>query len=251
MKRVLIGDNRDELVTTLESLLKNWGYRAIASAEPDTFLEMLKELKPDLLILGPDILEDKKVASQITKIKIPCIYIQNTDVKADWCPNDEVLLYPVDVFELFSQVQDHLEKIPRRNIRLNVRMPSLYYKGTEPCIAEVLSLSPEGLFIKVGSKIEGIEDIRLVLPLIGMQKELEILGRIVYRVEPTPENNYMQGMGIEFTDMDEETICTLDKYVEGLLFHELNARQSSKNALNTEHLMKHSNKPTLQLTPAN
>lgn len=76
------------------------------------------------------------------------------------------------------------------------------------------------------------------------------MGRIVYRVEPTPENNYMQGMGIEFTEMDAETMHTLEQYVEGLLFHELNARQSSRNTLNTDHLRKHSGEPVLQLTPA-
>ena len=251
MKRVLIGDNREELVTTLESLLKNWGYRAISTSEPETILEMLKELNPDMLILGPDILKDKQVAGQVKKISTPAIYIQNPETKKGWRPDGEVLNYPVDVFELFSLVQGHLEKIPRRNIRLNVRIPGLYYKGSETRIAEVLSLSPEGLFLKIGSKIEGIDKIRLVLPLIGMQTELEVIGRIVYRVEPTPDNNYMQGMGIEFTEMDEVTIKTLDKYVEGLLFHELNARQSSRNSLNTEHLLKHNNEPTLQLTPAN
>ena len=255
MKRVLIGDNREELVTTLESLLKNWGYRAIATAEPATFLEMLKELKPDLLILGPDILDDQRVANLVKKVALPAVFVQDPATATDWPPDGAVISYPVDVFELFSQVQGHLEKIPRRNIRLNVRMPGLYYKGAETCIAEVLSLSPEGLFLKIGSKIEGVETIRLVLPLIGMQTELEIMGRIVYRVEPTPENNYMQGMGIEFTDIDQETMQTLDHYVEGLLFHELNARQSSRNTLDTSHLRKHNNSPdtgpSLQLTPAN
>jgi len=251
MKRVLIGDNREELVTTLESLLKNWGYRAISTADPDIILEMLKELKPDLLVLGPDILEDKNVAPIVKDLSIPCIYVDDPENKSSKRPKGDVIAYPVDVFELFSLVQGYLEKIPRRNIRLNVKMPSLYYQGAETCIAEVLSLSPEGLFLKVGSKIEGLKDIRLVLPLLGMQTELEIMGRIVYRVEPTPKNNYMQGMGIEFTEMDAETMRTLDQYVEGLLFKELSARQSSRNTLNTEHLRKHSDEPALQLTPAN
>ena len=250
MKRVLIGDNREELVTTLESLLKNWGYRAISTADPDTILEMLKELKPDLLILGPYILEEENVAAQVKKLTTPCIYVEDPETKTGKRPKADLIPYPVDVFELFSLVQGYLEKIPRRNIRLNVNIPSLYYKGAETCIAEVLSLSPEGLFLKIGSKVEEIENIRLVLPLLGMQTELEIMGRIVYRVEPTPENNYMQGMGIEFAEMNAETMHTLDQYVEGLLFNELNARQSSRNTLNTEHLRKHNREPALQLTPA-
>jgi Tfp pilus assembly protein PilZ len=249
MKRVLIGDNREELVTTLESLLKNWGYRAIATADPETFLEINRELKPDLLIIGPALLADKKIVTQIEKLTTPTIYIQQPESAPDWQPKGETLSYPVDIFKLFSFVQGHLEKIPRRNIRLDVRMPGLYYKNDEVCIAEVLSLSPEGLFLKTGSKIEKIDNIRLILPLIGMQTELEIMGRIVYRVEPTPDNNYMQGMGIEFTDIDAETVHILEHYVEGLLFNELNERQYSKNSLNTDHLRKHSNEPILQLTP--
>lgn len=250
MKRVLIGDKREELVTTLEALMKNWGYRAISTAEPEAMLEILKELKPDLLIMGPDLLEDKKVAEHVKAASSPCIYVKNPETKKNWRPKGEVIPYPVDVFKLFTLVQGYLEEIPRRNIRLNVRMPGLYYKGEETCIAEVLSLSPEGLFLKIGSKIEGIENIRLVLPLMGMQKELEILGRIVYRVDPIPENNYMQGMGIEFTEMTEETMNTLEQYVEGLLFNELNARESYRNALNTDHLRKHINEQTIILSPA-
>ena len=249
MKRVLIGDNREELVTTLESLLKNWGYRAIATAEPDNFLEMHKELKPDLLILGPALLADNKSTESIKKIVSPTLFIHDPDTDQDWSPKGDTLSYPIDIFKLFSLVQGHLEKIPRRNIRLDVRMPGLYYKNSEVCIAEVLSLSPEGLFLKTGSKIDKVDDIRLILPLIGMQTELEIMGRIVYRVEPTPDNNYMQGMGVEFTDVDEETAHILEHYVEGLLFNELNERQFSKNSLNTDHLRKHTDKRVLQLTP--
>ncbi len=250
MKRVLIGDDREELVTTLESLLKNWGYRAIATAEPETFIEMCQELEPDLFILGPTLFRHTKATAHIKKIIAPIIYIQDPEVETDWHPKGDILSYPVDIFKLFSNVQTYLEKIPRRNIRLNVKMPGLYYKDAKVCIAEVLSLSPEGLFLKTGSKIEPIEKIRLVIPLIGMQTELEIWGRIVYSVEPSPANNYIQGMGIEFIDVDPETMRLLEHYVEGLLFNELNERQCAKNTLNTDHLRKHDDNPVLHLTPA-
>ncbi len=249
MKRILIGDNREELVATLESLLKNWGYRAIATAESETFLEMHKELKPDLLIMGASFWEETSSSNQIKKISTPIIYIQETGKKTGETPEGETISYPVDIFKLFSSVQSRLEKIPRRNIRMTVKMPGLYYKEAGVCIAEVLSLSPEGLFLKTGSKIDKVDNIRLILPLIGMQTELEIEGRIIYRIEPTPTNNYMQGMGIEFTDVNAEIMQTLEQYVEGLLFNELNERQFSRNVLNTDHLRKHTDEPVLQLTP--
>jgi Tfp pilus assembly protein PilZ len=249
MKCVLIGDNRTELVSTLESLLKNWGYQTVSSTETESLMKRLKELKPDLLIMGSALRESKETIELANKIKIPIIYIQNQDTKATSALNKETLSYPVDIFKLFAATQGHLEKTPRRNIRLNVKMPGLYYKEKEVCIAEVLSLSTEGLFLKTGSQIGPVDKIQLILPLIGMQTELEIRGRIVYRIEPTQDNNYIQGLGIEFTDVDTETLQTLQHYVQGLLFNELTERQSAKNAVNTDHLCKHSDLQVLQLTP--
>lgn len=249
MKRVLISDNREELVTTLESLLKNWGYRTISTAEPERFLEICKELEPDLMILGPALFATASTTKQIKTFDTPRIFILDPETQPDWQPLGEILAYPVDIFKLFALVQGHLEKIPRRNIRLNVRMPGLYYKNSEVCIAEILSLSPEGLFLKTGSKLEVSNNIKLVLPLIGMQTELEVLGRVVYQIEPTPDNNYMQGMGIEFTDMNQNMMHALEQYVEGLLLNQLNDRQYSSNVLCTDHLRKHSDPPVLQLTP--
>lgn len=250
MKRVLIGDNREELVSTLESLLKNWGYRAISTADPKNLIEICRELEPDLMIIGPALLNEKKTSTVIEELETPRISVEDPLSNPDWRPEGEVLKYPIDVFELFSKVQGQLEKIPRRNIRLNVRMPGLYYNETGPCIAEILSLSPEGLFLKIGSKMDKVENISLVLPLIGMQTEVEVMGRVAYRVNPTPENNYMQGMGIEFTELDEQTMQILEKYVEGLLFSELSERPYFKETLSSNKLVRQSIQGTLQTSSA-
>lgn len=249
MKRVLIGDNREEWVSTLESLLKNWGYRAIATESPESFLEIQQELEPDLLIVGPSLFAEKVSAARINRLETHRISIKDPQNKPTWRPQGAVLDFPVDVFQLFSMVQQRLEKIPRRNIRLNVRMPGLYDNGNGPCIAEVLSLSPEGLFLKTGTKLDRIEDLNLVLPLIGMQTELEIRGRIAYRVEPAPENNYMQGLGIEFVDLDSARMEVLEQYVEGLLFNELNERPYFIETLRTTSLLNPDPDSTLLLTP--
>ena len=54
MKRILIGDSRDELLSTLEVILKNWGYRALATSDADEFLSLLDELTPDFNHCRPD-----------------------------------------------------------------------------------------------------------------------------------------------------------------------------------------------------
>ena len=53
MKRILIGDVREELLSALEVILKNWGYRALCTSNPEEFLSLHDELSPDLLLADP------------------------------------------------------------------------------------------------------------------------------------------------------------------------------------------------------
>ena len=250
MKRILIGDSREALLSTLEVILKTWGYRTLSTSAPDEFLELLDELDPELLLVGPKVLSNKKVASKIDATKAVLILIEDSQVKPIKSRATEKLAYPVDVFKLFELVQKTLEKIPRKNIRLNVRLPSMYYHGDAPCIAEIVSLSSEGIFIRTGSRIEGLEEVQIVLPLIGMQTEIELEGRIVYRVDPNQDNNYVQGMGIEFQNMAPETGKMLQKFVESLLVAELTEKSFTHNSLDLNQLQKHSDEVIMKISPA-
>ena len=250
MKRILIGDSREELLSTLEIILKNWGYRALSTSAPDEFLELLDELDPELLLVGPKVLSNKKVASKIDATKAVLILIEDSQVKPIKSRATEKLAYPVDVFKLFELVQKTLEKIPRKNIRLNVQLPSMYYHGDAPCIAEIVSLSSEGIFIRTGSRIEGLEEVQIVLPLIGMQTEIELEGRIVYRVDPNQDNNYVQGMGIEFQNMAPETGKMLQKFVESLLVAELTEKSFTQTSLDLNQLQKPSDEVIMKISPA-
>jgi len=238
MKRVLIGDHRNDLASTFEAIIKNWGYRVLVAETPETYRELLEKLSPHLQIAGPSFLSDKKLYQQIIDNPTPLIFIEDPDQPLT-TPKGQSLAYPVDIFHLFSLVQEKLEDIPRRNIRLRVQLPGLYYSGEKSSIAEVLSLSTNGLFLKTGVKLDQVESVSLVLPLFGMHKELEVTGRIVYRVEPGPENNYLQGIGVEFTELDPKTQSTLERYIEGLLYNELSENDAVRRTFNTEHLRPH------------
>ena len=250
MKRILIGDFREELLSTLEVILKNWGYRTLVTSNADEFLSLLDELEPDLVIAGPALLANKSIAKTIDGRNQPLLIVTDPTTKSIKTAGSENLDYPVDVFKLFELTQKSLEKIPRRNIRLNVQLPSMYYHGEAPCIAEVVSISSEGLFIKTGSRIEGLTDVRIVLPLLGMQEEIEVLGRIVYSVEPSPENNYLQGMGIEFLDIPADTNRLLQKFVENLLVTELSDKRYTQDSLNLEQLQSRTDDMLLKISAA-
>lgn len=251
MKRILIGDNREELLSTLDVILKNWGYRPLCTSDPEEFCTLLKEVSPDLVIAGPAIASHRKIGTRIENGEAPLVLIKDKQVKSIKNLADESLAYPVNIFTLFEVVQKKLEKIPRRNIRLNVQLPSMYYHGDAPCIAEIVSLSSEGIFLRTGSRIEGLDDIRLILPLIGLQTEIELKGRIVYRVEPQAENNYTQGMGIEFLEVISENRALLKQFVESLLVAELTEKKFTRNALDLSQLENYSEEVVLKIQPAN
>ncbi len=250
MKRILIGDCREELLSTLEVILKNWGYRALTTSDQVEFIELLEELDPELLLVGPTMLSEKKVANNIDSRTSTLILIEDAQVKPLKSQAADKLAYPIDIFKLFELVQKYLEKVPRKNIRLNVQLPSMYYHGDSPCIAEIVSLSSEGIFIRTGSRIEGLDQVQIVLPLIGMQTEIELEGRIVYRVDPSQDNNYVQGMGIEFQNMEPETGKMLQQFVESLLVAELTEKSFTQNSLDLNQLQKHSDEVMLKINPA-
>lgn len=230
MKRLLIGDDREELLSTLEVILRHWGYRVLVSSRPAQLEELLRETAPNLLVMGARLLTRKDdplaraVREYVAARRGPLIVLQQEQDGGELTVPHETMGVPLDLFSLFSLIQKHLEKHPRRNLRLALHLPGMLCAGDNCHIAEVLSLSTNGLFIKTGFRAAENEQLRVVFPLVGMKKELELEGRILYRVEPGPENNYFQGVGIEFAALCEETRRVLKTFLEHRFVGELAAR---------------------------
>lgn len=220
MKRLLIGDSREELLSTLEVILRHWGYRVLVSSRPARIEELLRETSPNLLIMGARLLMDqdtslgRAVYRHVREGKCPLIVLQEESIAAPTAVPHETMGAPPDLFSLFSLIQKHLEKHPRRNLRLAIQLPGMLCTGDICHLAEVLSLSTNGLFVKTGFRPAEGTQLRVVFPLMGMKQELELDGRILYRVEPGPGNNYFQGIGIEFATMSEENRQTLQTFLE-------------------------------------
>lgn len=220
MKRLLIGDHREELLSTLEIILRHWGYRVLVSSRQLRIEELLRETAPDLLIMGARLLLEpgsslsRAVNLHVSEKKCPLIVLQDDQITDPIEVMHETLGVPLDLFSLFALIQKHLEKHPRRNLRLALHLPGMLCAGENCHIAEVLSLSANGLFVKTGFRPATGEHLRVIFPLIGMKKELELDGRILYRVEPGPENNYFQGIGIEFATLRDEDRSILEAFLE-------------------------------------
>ncbi len=252
MKRLLIGDCRESLLSTLEVVLKHWGYRVMASSRPEQLREFIEETSPDLLIMGSELLglAGESLRGEVfrrAEASCPLILLGTEPVPGLAGTPHEILELPLDIFALFERIQKHLEKFPRKNLRLAIKLPGLLCRGETCHVAEVLSLSLQGLFIKTGFRLEQGDTLQVVIPLMGMKKELEIEGQVLYRVQPAMENNYLQGVGIEFRPLDEEFRQALQVFIQGRFLREVSDRPWHSRMPNGEHLRNPSPETTLRL----
>ncbi len=251
MKRLLVGDHREKLLATLETILRHWGYRTLVSSSQQRLISLVKETTPDLLIFGARILtKTTSPLSQMVAKKVlngtPLLLMpENSTIPAPQIPH-ETLPVPIDIFTLFEKVQKYLEEYPRKNIRLALKLPGMLCLGDSCHLAEVISLSTRGLFVKTGFRLQKGDTFSIVFPLLGMKKELEVMGRILYSVKPDPDNNFLQGVGVEFTDIGQDTLEALQGFLEGCLLDNLPG-QSGEIFVAENSFKNSTEKPTLHL----
>lgn len=256
MKRLLVGDSREEILSTLEVILKHWGYRPVMCSRPEQIMEFLKETSPDLLILGRRLLTEgdspfaEAVAGKLGSDDCALIVLGEPEVGETLDLPHEALSVPINVFALYALIQKHVEKHPRQNLRLAVKLPGMFCSGQTCQLGEVLSLSTRGLFVKTGARMSQDDELTVTFPLMGMKRELELDGRVRYVIEPGPENNYLQGAGIEFTPMDEKTESALKHFIECCFLGDLSASQRGSEGLDPEQIRNIAPELTLRLTRA-
>ncbi len=248
MKRILLGDRREKLVATIEMILKHWGYRVMASCRPEPLARFLAEVPPDLVILGDNLLTSQndpfpaQVADQVRERQLPLLVLADGVALAGGLPPHETMPVPLDIFRLFTLIQNRLETTPRRNLRLKIQLPGMFFNGGAPVMAEVLSLSAYGLFIKTGCRVDNLEQLSVIFPLLGMQTEIEVAGKVLYRVKPGPENNYLQGVGVEFTNITPETARTIQNFIEGRVLEGLAQSHEGPRHFDLTQLQVHSHR---------
>ncbi|KIH76821.1 PilZ domain-containing protein [Geoalkalibacter ferrihydriticus] len=228
MKRVLIASGQRGLMSNLDMVLKHWGYRPLSSSHRDDICGLLQATDPELVIFDAPWL--RKHASDLLHL-VPQMEQQATRLAVlDDCK--EVLPHlsaclpyqkiPSDIFSLYGLTQAVLQNHPRRRLRTGVHLPGMLRRDGRPWdLTQIQTLGTGGMFIRSGYRLHHSETLRLCVPLFGMKEELEALGRVVYEIHPTMENNYMQGYGIEFTSLSAQSRQSLSRFVAGCFVREL------------------------------
>jgi CheY-like chemotaxis protein len=243
MKSILVADNRAELLATLEPILKHWGYRVLSTRSAEQVVTFLQESNPCMLVIGEGILADpklglgKKVITSIKKGNLPCIALKQDGAQGFAFNPDETMDVPLELFGLFSFIQRKVEKHPRQNLRLRVRLPGMYsIEGNGFILADVLSLSMQGLFFKTATRLKTCDRLTVVFPLLGQGMEIEVKSTVLYSIEPGPDNNYFQGFGVGFDDISEKHREQLQKFIRECFLKEVSSSQNGVGDFVREHL---------------
>ena len=243
MKTILVADKRPELLATLEPILKHWGYRVLSTRNADQVATFLKESTPSMLVIGEDLLSSnelqlsKDIKRDITTGDFPCIGLrQGNELESDVCPQ-EILEVPLELFQLFSFIQRKVEKHPRQNLRLKVKFPGMFrLDGEGFMLADVLSLSIEGLFFKAAKKISKGQYLKVVFPLLGQRKEIEIGATVIYTVDPDVKNNFTQGFGVSFDTLPKDLKSDLKEFIRESFLKEVSSRQDGVGQFSKDQL---------------
>lgn len=226
IKRLLVADDRENLLTTIEGIVKLWGYRVFASSQPQQLLASLQDQVPDLILVSASLLWSspalhERVLELARHHAVPLALLLDAESEADPTLPAATLSLPVDLTELYALVQTYLEPYPRRNLRMTLNLPCLLCEEEGEHLSEILSLSPRGLLLRTLRPMRRGDRLRVVIPLLGLNRELSLSGEVLYPVEPLKENNFLQAAGVGFVDPSAEEISTLNAYLEQHLLADL------------------------------
>lgn len=212
----------------LESILQRLGFGVIAFSRADQLLAALTEKPPGTLLIarkllpkaGPALRERLQLLS--ASGRSPTIVLSGSGKAGE--PFDlphEALEEPFDIFALHEALKKGAGGYSRRHLRIPVQLPGLFSFAGVSLLGDILSLGTGGAFIKssCGAARKG-ETLEIVIPLLGMKKELEIPGQVVYQAHPRQENNFMQGFGLRFVGLDLEAARSLEGYISHCLLEE-------------------------------
>jgi Tfp pilus assembly protein PilZ len=235
MKSLLLADNRLDLLATLEPILKHWGYRVLTAANVAQTQAFLASSSPVMLLIGSNLLNDP--ALQLPHPPLPLLAIEHPESGPHPSPADMTLGMPVDIFALFSFIQSRVEHHPRHNLRLRLHLPGMCRAlGKEFVLADVLSLSMQGLFLRSPLRLASGDRVTAVFSLLGHSSELEVDGTVLYTVEPAPENNYAQGFGLSFADLTTEQSALLEHFIAERFLSEVSASRAGVGTFSKSHL---------------
>lgn len=115
-------------------------------------------------------------------------------------------------------LQQHLPAYTRRQPRLETRLPGIYSLDGATHICEITSIGPGGAFLRTAMRLPVFGSVlRLIIPLLGLRREIEVEAEVVRQVTPSDLNNFQQGIGVAFRCEQALPFSLLAEYLQTIL----------------------------------
>lgn len=228
-KPVITIVHENDALAKLQAGLPSLGFRVRAFSSLPGFISSREKNSSDAIILDRRSAEELALSPEWARLFLPngenCPVIAISEAGSAEIPDsvsENVVELPNDLLVLFRFLQENLAMFKRKHLRLRISLPGIYFHGEGCHVAEIMSLGTGGAFIKTGlHHLERDDLIKIGIPLLGMNRELEIEGRVIYHIEPNEENNYLQGVGVRFTRPETDTVTIVEDYIRYFLQEEL------------------------------
>lgn len=205
----LILVNDPDVYIELNRRLSNRGVKVVNVSSGTVALEMIRNLKPALVILGYE-LQDLPVGEVCRRIKrspqsrnVPVIILfdpansQQDEILG--VPCDDALSRPVDTDLLMQKISARLNMPFRRHNRIAIDMGIDCTHSSSVLKGFARNISEGGVFIETDDPLEIGSRLTLSFTLPGQSAPLAVPGEVVRRIELGREFRY--GLGIQFRGM--------------------------------------------------
>jgi len=234
-KTIFVADSSESFLIYLRILLERMGFRIIPLKKGAILQELIRVMKPDLVMLGRA-LEDMEGVSVLRKLRkdeascgIPVVMFCDSEHEecgqiANEVRGVQYLNRPVNIFQLYRVVYDIIvfssaEKRVHLRTSFHERV-TLSQGGTESELW-AMSLSEGGIFVRNRNPLPAGEEVVVAVPL-GFETPARIPGRVLYSKIAGPEGvSSMPGTAIRFTSVTPEQASQLRICILGLLVGDL------------------------------
>jgi len=212
----------------LTLLLHRMGYRVEAAATDAAARRSIGKQVPDLVVAHFPLVGDNDLAflqelrvNQRTAA-VPVIVITSSGdlVGAKDClaaGAAECIAWPVEAEELYFSVQKALERVPRRNLRMLLRLP--VYVNSDPleCSANGCEtvLSAKGMYVE--TRYPAAEREKLTVQFMLGDRPVSVDATVLFSDYPGPALGRETGMGLYFTKIAPEDEAFIRQYIHNAI----------------------------------
>jgi type IV pilus assembly protein PilZ len=202
-----------DIYLELSKRLGKRGVKVVNVSSGSVALEMIRKLKPALVILGYE-LQDLPAGEVVRRIKkspqsrnIPVIilYDPTSDREGEilGLPCDEALARPIDTETLVRKISERLNIPLRRHNRIAIDMDVDCAHHDSRVRGFARNISEGGVFIETNDTVDVGASLTLSFTLPGQPGPLTVPGQVVRRIEL--ERDFRFGLGVEFGQLQADS----------------------------------------------